>query len=135
MIGALDAECRAVAAAFGLSVRTIEEHFEHSFDLPRVPLAEQAALLHARRGGPPGPTSLDTRFVLEDVPFGLGFMASAARIAGMQVPLTDACIDILSALWGRPLAADNDLLPELGLGEIDAPAFARLAMEGFPSRA
>jgi opine dehydrogenase len=131
LIDALDAERRAVAAAFGLPVRTVEQHFEHSFDLPDAPLAEQAALLHARRGGPPGPTTLDTRFVLEDVPFGLAFTATVARIAGVRVPITHACIDILSALWGRPLAADNDLLPALDLGGVDAAGLARLAAEGF----
>ena len=131
LIDALDAERRAVAASFGLSVRTIEQHFEHSFDLPRAPLADQAALLHARRGGPPGPTSLDTRFVLEDAPFGLGFTAAVARIAGIRVPLTDACLDVLSALWGRDLRADNDILPKLDLGSLDAAGLARLATEGY----
>ena len=131
LIGTLDAERRTVAAAFGLTVRTVEQHFAHSFDLPLVPLAEQAALLHARRGGPPGPTTLDTRFVLEDAPFGLAFTAAVARIAGVRVPATDACIDILSVLWGRPLAAQNDLLPALQLGEMDAPTLTLVAAEGF----
>jgi len=134
LIEGLDAERRAVAAAFGLSVRTIEQHFEHSFDLPRAPLAEQAAILHARRGGPPGPTTLATRFVLEDAPFGLGFTAAVARIAGVPVPLTDASLDVLSALWGRNLVADNDILPELDLPALDAQALARLAAEGFARR-
>ncbi|HET7097912.1 MAG TPA: NAD/NADP octopine/nopaline dehydrogenase family protein [Casimicrobiaceae bacterium] len=134
LIDRLDAERRAVAESFGLSVRTIEQHFEHSFDLPRAPLAEQASQLHARRGGPPGPTSLDTRFVLEDAPFGLGFTAAVARIAGVRVPLTDACLDVLSASWGRDLRADNDILPNLDLGGLDASALARLASEGFPLR-
>jgi opine dehydrogenase len=134
LIEGLDAERRTVAAAFGLSLRTIEQHFEHSFDLPRAPLAEQAALLHARRGGPPGPTSLDTRFVLEDAPFGLGFTAAVARIAGVRVPLTEACLDVLSALWGRDLNAANDILPALDLRGMDAETLRSLAAEGFPAR-
>jgi len=134
LIEGLDAERRAVASAFGLSVRTIEQHFEHSFDLPPVPLAEQAALLHALRGGPPGPTALDTRFVLEDAPFGLAFTIAAARIATVRVPLTHSCLEILSTLWGRDLAADNDLLPVLELGGLGADALARLAAEGFKPR-
>jgi opine dehydrogenase len=131
LIDGLDVERRAVAAAFGLDVRTVEQHFEHSFDLPAAPLHEQSALLHARRGGPPGPATLDTRFVLEDIPFGLAFTSEVARIAGVPVRLTDACIAVLSALWGRPLAADNDLLPVLGLGGLTAASLARLASEGF----
>ena len=117
-----------------IDVHRNEHRFELSFDLPPASLAKQAALLHARRGGPPGPTTLETRFVLEDAPFGLAFTGAAARIAGARVPLTDACIDILSELWGRDLVADNDILPALDLGEIDAVAFARLAAEGFKPR-
>jgi opine dehydrogenase len=131
LIEGLDAERRAVAAAFGLSVRTIEQHFERSFDLPCALLAEQAELLHARRGGPPGPTALDTRFVLEDAPFGLGFITAVAQVAGVRTPLTAACLDVLSALWGRNLAADNDLLPALDLGGMDARTLAHLATEGY----
>jgi hypothetical protein len=49
----------------------------------------------------------------------------------VRVPIAHACIDILSALWGRPIAADNDLLPALDLGGVDAAGLARLAAEGF----
>ena len=115
LVEAMDAERRAVAAAFGLTVTTIEQHFQRSFDVPQSTLAEIAAELHRRRGGPPGPTSLDTRFVLEDVPFGLACNAALARIAGVAVPVTDATIRTLSALYGRDLAGENPLLAALGL--------------------
>jgi opine dehydrogenase len=64
----------------------------------------------------------------------LAFTATAARIAGVAVPLTDACLEILSALWGRPLAADNDLLPALDLGSLEAAALVQLCAEGFHAR-
>ena len=99
--------------------------------LPYALLAEQAALLRARRGGPPGPTALDTRFVLEDAPFGLGFITAVARVAGVRTPLTAACLDVLSALWGHNLAADNDVLPALDLGGMDARTLAHLTTEGY----
>ena len=69
--------------------------------------------------------------MLEDAPFGLAFTAAAARIAAIRVPITDACINVLSTLWGRPLAAENDLLPALSLGDIDTAALVRLAAEGY----
>ncbi|MFO1324969.1 MAG: NAD/NADP octopine/nopaline dehydrogenase family protein [Burkholderiales bacterium] len=115
LVEAMDAERRAVAAAFGLTVTTIEQHFQRSFDVPQAELAGIAAELHRRRGGPPGPTSLDTRFVLEDVPFGLACNAALARICGVAVPVTDATIRTLSALYGRDLAGENPLLAALGL--------------------
>jgi len=115
LASAMDAERRAVAAAYGLAVTTIEQHFQRSFDVPQESLADIAAELHRRRGGPPGPTSLDTRFVLEDVPFGLAFNAALARIAGVGVPVTAAAITALSSLYGRALADENPLIGALAL--------------------
>ena len=115
LIESMDAERRAIAAAFGVRVTTIEAHFQRSFDVPQATLAEIAAELHRRRGGPPGPTSLDTRFVLEDVPYGLVFNAALARIAGVSVPATEAVITTLSTLYGRDFRAENPLIGALGL--------------------
>jgi hypothetical protein len=64
----------------------------------------------------------------------LAFTATAARIASTQVPLTIACIDILSALWDAISSPTTTILPVLDLGEIDAVTFARLAAEGFTPR-
>lgn len=116
LVEAMDAERRAIAVAFGLSVTTIEAHFQRSFDVPQDALADIAAELHRRRGGPPGPTTLDTRFVLEDVPFGLVFNAALARIAGVASPVTEATITLLSTLYGRDFRGDNPLVGALGLG-------------------
>jgi opine dehydrogenase len=115
LVEAMDGERRALALAFGLSVTTIEAHFQRSFDVPQCTLAEIAAELHRRRGGPPGPTSLATRFVLEDVPYGLVFNAALARIALVAVPVTEATVTMLSTLYGRDFRGDNPLVGELGL--------------------
>ena len=115
LIEALDAERRAIAAGFGVAVRTIEEHFQRSFDVPQVRLADIAAELHRRRGGPPGPTEFDTRFVLEDVPYGLVCNAALARIAGVAAPAHEAAVTLIGALWGRDFWTANPLLTDLGL--------------------
>jgi opine dehydrogenase len=115
LVGAMDAERQAIAAAFGRRVAAIEAHFQRSFDVAQRALADIAAELHRRRGGPPGPTSLDTRFVLEDVPFGLACNAALARIVGVAVPATAATIATLSILYGRDLAGENPLLDALSL--------------------
>ena len=115
MIEAMDAERRAIAAAFGISVTTIEEHFQRSFDVPQTKLADIAAELHRRRGGPPGPTTLDTRFVLEDVPYGLVFNAALARVAGVDAPVTDAAITLHSTAYAQDFRSANPLIAALSL--------------------
>ena len=123
LVETMDAERRAIAGAFGVQVTTIEEHFQRSFDVPQATLAEIAAELHRRRGGPPGPTSLDTRFVLEDVPYGLVFNAALARIADVAVPVTEAVVTALSTLYGRDFRSANPLI-----GALDLPAATRQSL-------
>ena len=128
LIEAIDAERRAVAAAYGQSVTTIEAHFQRSFDIGEATLAEIAAELHRRRGGPPGPTSLDTRFVREDVPYGLVFNAALARIAGIDVPITESIVTLLSTLYARDFRRENPLIEALRLtGESNTGLLARCA--------
>ena len=123
LVETMDAERRAIASTFGVHVTTIEAHFQRSFDVPQATLAEIAAELHRRRGGPPGPTSLDTRFVLEDVPYGLVFNAALARIAGVAVPATEAVVTTISTLYGRDFRTENPLI-----GALDLPAATRQSL-------
>jgi opine dehydrogenase len=124
----LDAERLALARAFGVQVRTIEEHFAKSFGTAAPDLPEIAAELHAKRGGPPGPTDTSTRFLAEDMPFGLAFCVALGRIADVPMPATRTILDSASLVVGRDLAADNDLIGALGLpGETLAGVKTRVA--------
>ncbi len=114
LIEALDEERLAVAAAFGASVRSVRDHFQLSFGVPRGPVGDAGAIL-AARDATPGPASLDTRYITEDVPYGLVPSTVLARIAGVPMPLHEAGIGVFSALYGRDFRAENNLLPPLAL--------------------
>ncbi|MFO1267844.1 MAG: NAD/NADP octopine/nopaline dehydrogenase family protein [Rubrivivax sp.] len=115
VIERLEAERLALARAFGVEVRTIERHFAESFGVQSTRLADIAAELHAKRGGPPGPTDVQTRFITEDVPFGLVFAAALGRVAEVATPATDTIVAAASLLTGRDWSAANDLIEPLGL--------------------
>jgi opine dehydrogenase len=115
LMEALDAERLALAARFGVTVRTVREHFALSFALPELPVAEQAALLDTRGGNPNGPATLDTRYVTEDVPFGIAVTETLGRLAGVPTPLHSAGATLFCAIMGWDLRAENTLLPALGL--------------------
>jgi opine dehydrogenase len=133
LLEALDAERLAIAAKFGLSVRTIKEHYHLSFNVPMGPVGEMSAQLHARGDGGSGPTTLDTRYVTEDVPFGLVPSAMLGRLVGAPAVLHESGIEIFSALYGRDFRKENDLLPELGLERLSVTALEKLAREGWPA--
>jgi opine dehydrogenase len=132
LIEALDRERLALAASFGLTVRSIQDHMHLSFDLPRGTVGEMAREQDKRRGGmPPGPTTLDHRYVTEDVPFGLVPLIAIARAARVAVPLHESGVALLDAIYGRDFAAENDLLPALGLERLSAAQLHALARDGF----
>jgi opine dehydrogenase len=128
---ALDAERLAIAQAFGLTVRTIKEHYAFSYHLPVASVAEMNAALHARGGGGSGPTTLDSRYVLEDAPFGLYPTVLLGRLAGRPAPLHEAGLTMLSAAYGRDLASDNDLLPALGFAQMTREELEQRSRLGF----
>lgn len=132
VIEALDAERLAIAAAFGVEVRTVFQHFSLSFHVPMGPVAEMNAAMEAAGRGGVGPATLDSRYVLEDVPFGLWPTVVVGRIAGVPTPIHESGIAILCAAYGRNLCADNDLLQPLGIAAMSADTLRALATGGEP---
>jgi len=130
LMEALDAERLALAGRFGVAVRSIHEHFHLSYGVPVGTMGEMAAAVDAMGNTPNGPASVDTRYIHEDVPFGLVVTETIGRIAGSPTPLHSAGIEIFSGLYGRDFRADNDLLPSLGLAGIDAATLHRRCRDG-----
>jgi opine dehydrogenase len=95
-------------------VRSVRDHFHLSFGVPRGPVGDAGAILTAR-DATPGPASLDTRYITEDVPFGLVPSTVLAHIAGVPMPLHEAGVAMFSALYSRDFRAENNLLPTLAL--------------------
>src|SRR5688572_3491984 len=126
LVECLDAERLAIAKACGVEVRTMREHMSLSFDLPAMSLAS-AALEVVRRGGSPGPTSLDARWIREDLPFGIVPQLALAKVAGVDAALHAAGLTLFSALLGRDLATENDLLPRLPIAGSTPDRLVRLA--------
>ncbi|RYX93999.1 MAG: NAD/NADP octopine/nopaline dehydrogenase [Comamonadaceae bacterium] len=125
MIEALDLERLAVARAFDVQVRTIGEHMSLSFDVPSLPLDEVGKRV-AARGGTPGPASLDARWMKEDWAYGIVPNIALADIAGVPVPLHRAGLQLFATILGRDLAADNDLLPAMNLGDHTVKSLTQL---------
>jgi opine dehydrogenase len=131
LLEALDAERLAIAAALDLQVRSLREHFHLSFHVAPAPLGEIARAMAARGDNPQAPATLDTRYVTEDVPFGLVPTVRLGRLAGSPAPLHEAGIALLAALYGRDFAAANDLLPGIGFDALPLDRLRALCRDGW----
>ncbi len=133
LMEALDAERLTLASKFGVAVRSVHEHFHLSYGVPIGTMGEMAAAVDATGNTPNGPASVDTRYIHEDVPFGLVVTEMIGRIAGSPTPLHTAGIEIFSGLYGRDFRADNDLLPSLGLESLSASSLHACCRTGATS--
>ncbi|WEZ85793.1 NAD/NADP octopine/nopaline dehydrogenase family protein (plasmid) [Rhizobium sp. 32-5/1] len=134
LIEALDAERLAIAASFGLKVKTVREHFSQSFHVPIGSVSEMNQQMHREGRGGFGPTTTDSRYILEDVPFGLLPTVLLGRIAGRPAILHEAGISMFAAAIDRDLEADNDLLPDLLLAKLGPSELKALCERGFTGR-
>lgn len=131
LIEALDAERLRIAESFGLSVKTVREHFSLSFHVPMGSVSEMNQQMHAEGRGGMGPVSSDSRYIYEDVPFGLVPTSLLGRISGHPAILHEAGTTLFSAAMSHDLAADNDLLPDLALETMSPSELKTLCDEGF----
>ncbi|OCP23562.1 MULTISPECIES: NAD/NADP-dependent octopine/nopaline dehydrogenase family protein [unclassified Ensifer] len=126
---ALDLERLAIASAFGKKVRSTFDHFRLSFDVSGQSVSEISSILVERGSDPAGPKSVNTRYVLEDIPFGLIPILRLAQAAGVSVPLHEGGVRILSACYARDFSKENDLLPDLG--PIDLATLRERVVNGY----
>jgi len=134
----LDLERLAIAQALGLEVKTIFEHFHLSFHVPVGSISEMNQQMHAQGNGGTGPATADSRYVTEDVPYGLVLTAALGRLTGRPAKLHEAGIRIFSAMYGRDFEQENEILAALELDRYDLDALRTAAKTGLlrqPTRA
>ena len=98
----LDLERLAIAKTLGLDVKTIFEHFHLSFHVPVASISEMNQQMHAQGNGGTGPATADSRYVTEDVPYGLQLTAVLGRLDRPdRKRCTKLGCDILGHVWPR----------------------------------
>ncbi|MDP9772299.1 UNVERIFIED_ORG: opine dehydrogenase [Rhizobium sp. SORGH_AS 755] len=131
LIEALDAERLSIAESFGLEVKTVREHFSLSFHVPLASVSEMNQQMHREGRGGMGPSSIESRYIFEDVPFGLLPTVLLGRIVNRPAVLHEAGVRIFTASVAHNLEADNDLLPELSLDHLGPSELRELCESGF----
>lgn len=127
LIDALDAERIGLARDLGVAVRTVREHWHYTHDVPILPIHEATRAIEARGISFFGQRTHMTPWVLEDAPYGLAPLIALGEMAGHDMPLHRSGLALLSALYGRDFAAENDLLAEIRLSAPDLTALRALS--------
>ncbi len=125
----LDNERISIGRAVGREIRTLAENFKATLGISGGSVAEMYQI-QARRGNDPfGPTDSSTRYVLEDVPYGLVPLVMLADLTSTEVPLHRSGIQILGACYGRDFSRENNLLAEIDIRDLNT--LRQLAADGY----
>lgn len=137
LMEALDLERINIAKELNIEVRTIYEHFSWSFHVPletpiendqdgdtssmrSLTVSEMNQQMHYyKKNDVLGPTDPESRYVMEDVPYGLVLTVILGRLLNCPASLHESGIHILSAMYGRDFLVENELLRGLGLIDDD----------------
>lgn len=129
VIEAVDRERIALAAALGIPTRPFVEYF-HDAGYTTAEAAATGSVYRAMQESGPnrwmkGPSSLDHRYIHEDVGWGLVPWIHLGRVLGVATPTMEALTVIASTANGIDYLRDGLTLERLGLGGLDAAGIAR----------
>ena len=126
---ALDADRLAVVAALGLPQVEAIEWDRRLYGLTGATVYDlnQQSWVHRDIRAP---DAIRTRYLLEDVPFGLVPIASIGQELGVPTPVIDLFVDLACTLLGEDLRAGARTAASLGLGGLDAAGMLELVRKG-----
>jgi opine dehydrogenase len=133
-IEAVDAERLALGAALGVDLAPVAVGYHAAGFGPAGDLwatINGSRMLTALRA----PGAVDTRWLTEDVPFGLVTWSSLAADVDVPTPVMDALTTLASAVLDRDMAADGRTSVDLGLHGRSAAERRALLEEGWPPTA
>ncbi len=131
---AIDDERMAVAKALDVPAQTFLESF-YAAGLTSRAAADSGSIARACRESAPNatikcPSSLDHRYVHEDIGYGLVPIAALGKLAGVATPTIDAMIHIAGTAVGIDYHRDGLTLERLGLENMTADDVLRYVHEG-----
>ncbi|MDQ7906262.1 NAD/NADP octopine/nopaline dehydrogenase family protein [Phytohabitans sp. ZYX-F-186] len=125
LIRALDAERVAVARAYGCSALDLDAWIERAYQVRDRDLVRLFAVLDRDvYHGLASPSAIESRYLTEDLPFGLACTAEFAAVAGVPVPVTDAVLRVGRTLCATP---PGRTLADMGLAGLTAGEISAMA--------
>jgi opine dehydrogenase len=129
VIEALDRERLALGAGYGISLMPVAEGFAKAGFGPRGDLwsvINGSRMLTALRA----PGQLDTRWLTEDLPYGLATWTALAEKIGVEMPVARSLITLGSAMLGRDFETERRDLRALGIDNLTVKSLWRYLETG-----
>lgn len=114
VIEKLDTERLAIGEALGVKLMPLEEWYKESYGVTGENLYELVQNVKAYEGIK-GPTTLNTRYIFEDIPTGLVPLSLLASAMGLKTPTMNAIIEMGNIVLGRNFWQEGRTLEKLGL--------------------
>ncbi|MDA8219948.1 MAG: NAD/NADP octopine/nopaline dehydrogenase family protein [Dehalococcoidales bacterium] len=128
MLEAVDEERLATAEAYGVRATSASDWLGLSYDGIEGETLYERLRSNPAYAGISAPTSIETRYVLEDVPTGLVPIASLGRLAGLEMSTIGGLVDVACALYRRDFwreGRNSDRLGIAGLSVDEAKTLIR----------
>ena len=125
----LDKERLAIAKALGVRARSVLEWMNQTYGV-KAPSIYEAVHQNPGYVGISAPTSLNHRYIFEDIPYSLVPLVSFAKIAGVNVPVMDSAISLASSLRGIDYRAEGRCAHKMGIADMDVEDILRLVLGG-----
>jgi len=131
IVNALDAERLALGRAFGLTLTPRREmsatwYGHQGYQGEYYPDKARNPIYHAIKAQ----GDLNTRYLTEDVPFGLVPWEDMGRLVGLEMPVCSALINLANGLLDVDFRANGQTLAHIGLDGLDAAQIRRLVENG-----
>lgn len=121
LMEAIDQERLLIARAWGIRAEPFLQVFARIGSTSAAAAAsgdfEQALVDSTPNRDIRAPESLDSRYLHEDIPFGIVPLADLGRAAGVETPVLDAIITITSTIARRSYRSEGRTLRGVGLGD------------------
>lgn len=131
VVEALDRERLAVGAALGLTLIPNKEltdlWYGHQSARQEIQGRTARELVYASIKAE---KELDSRYLTEDIPYGLVPWEDLGKLVGVDMPICTALIDLGNSMLGRDFRQSGLTLERIGLGEMSVPQLRRLVEEG-----
>lgn len=125
----MDDERLQIAKALGLSVRSTREWIGEAYGLDGATLYE-AVQMNDAYDGLKAPSSINARYLTEDVPTGLVPLASLGEFLEVPTPLINSVITLACRATGVDFRRSGRTLEKVGLAGMDLEGLYRYVLKG-----